>query len=374
MRRVIQALLLAWSTNLFAAGPQAVALSDRALWPEPLDSAAAFDRASRAEMLVFSAAVAELSALETPELQLQLKVAQADRASIERVQARWTMLLLENWKIAAAACSAGEPFCGRTRGPGDFAEAGRLLEATLPEKYRAWYANARQFHRLYATELMRLAALQPRISSEIQIHSPIEHDGFEMADRHFLLSFDDGPDGSGGSTIPLLKQLDVSGLHAAFFVLGERLELRARQDAALVEAYRNQCVSMHGWEHRSHAGWERWQSSVTGTRDLVRRLVPGQYKPWFRPPYGQRRRDSAAFFGEQGLQVALWNIDSQDWSSRISGDDAAQRVQALMLLWRRGVILFHDVHPKALTAVPWLVSQNVQNGVVWQDCRRYLSD
>jgi hypothetical protein len=43
----------------------------------------------------------------------------------------------------------------------------------------------------------------------------------------------------------------------------------------------------------------------------------------------------------------------------------------LMLLWRRGVILFHDIHPKALVAVPWLLDHTRQTGVVWQDCRQY---
>jgi peptidoglycan/xylan/chitin deacetylase (PgdA/CDA1 family) len=94
-----------------------------------------------------------------------------------------------------------------------------------------------------------------------------------------------------------------------------------------------------------------------------------QYRPWFRPPYGQRRSDSASFFREHGLTVALWNIDSQDWNPTVRADEAANRVLTLMLLWRRGVILFHDMHPKANTAVPWLLGQTRQSGIVWDDCR-----
>ncbi|MEI8394432.1 MAG: hypothetical protein WCF85_06835 [Rhodospirillaceae bacterium] len=42
----------------------------------------------------------------------------------------------------------------------------------------------------------------------------------------------------------------------------------------------------------------------------------------------------------------------QDWNGSVTADEAAQRVSILMRVWRRGVILFHDIHPKAARAVP----------------------
>ncbi|WP_246888566.1 hypothetical protein [Pseudomonas chlororaphis] len=83
----------------------------------------------------------------------------------------------------------------------------------------------------------------------------------------------------------------------------------------------------------------------------------------------QRQSDSAAFFKAQGIKVMLWGIDSQDWSKSISASAASQRVQTLMLLWRRGIILFHDIHNKAPLAVPALIAANKSNGVKWVDCR-----
>ena len=80
---------------------------------------------------------------------------------------------------------------------------------------------------------------------------------------------------------------------------------------------------------------------------------------------------AVAFFQQQALQVGLWNIDSQDWSNKVSADAAAQRVLTLMLLWRRGVILFHDIHNKAPVAVSWLVRATEGSGVSWQDCHSY---
>jgi peptidoglycan/xylan/chitin deacetylase (PgdA/CDA1 family) len=95
--------------------------------------------------------------------------------------------------------------------------------------------------------------------------------------------------------------------------------------------------------------------------------------PLFRPPYGERRADSGEFFANQRLRVVLWNIDSQDWRDTVLADDAASRVMTLMLLWRHGIVLFHDVYPKAQTAVPQLAAWAARVGVHWLDCHRISS-
>ena len=42
-----------------------------------------------------------------------------------------------------------------------------------------------------------------------------------------------------------------------------------------------------------------------------------------------------------------------------------------MLLWRKGVIQFHDSLPKAQLAVEWLLHNTAQSGIGWEDCREY---
>lgn len=356
-----------------AAGPQTVAQSDRSLWPEPLNSSANFDRASRAEMLVFADALTGTTTQSDALLKEQLHLKQLDRESIQSIQKRLLDQLWVNWQQAASSCKAGDAFCPSFSSVEALVAASHTLATQMPVKYRPWYDNAQAFHQAYAGELVRLAALFPKTSSEISTFSAIEHNGFELPDRHFLLTFDDGPTNAQGNTDHLLPLLDKSGLHATFYLLGERLADRLNHTPApsLQQAYAQQCVAMHGWQHQSHAKWSDWQKSVLDTRDLVKQTFPSQYRAWFRPPYGQRLSDSGSFFSHQGLQVALWNIDSQDWNSHVKAADAGQRVLTLMLLWRRGVILFHDIHAKAEVAVPWLLNNTAQAGVVWQDCHGY---
>jgi len=369
--------LLALSLGLFgvtsaqAGGPDAVARSDRSLWPQALDSTAAYNRASRAEILVFAGALARVGARNEAGLMADLHIKSADLASVKRVRDRLVERLLENYRAAQAGCSADESFCPSVQSASDLFSAANTLSASTPAPYRPWLTNAQEFHRVYANEQIRLAALFPTISSEIERYDDKERNGFERADGHFQLTFDDGPTDRGGNTDTLLGTLQHEGVHGTFYVVGARLQarLQVESQAQVRERYQGQCMALHGWTHVSHQKSEGWQKSVLDTQELVQRVFGTQYRPWFRPPYGQRRSDSAAFFQEHALSVVLWNIDSQDWNETLRADEAANRVLTLMLLWRRGVILFHDVSSKANTAVPWLLAQTRKTGIVWDDCR-----
>ena len=359
--------------QVWAAGSEQIAKVDRSLWGESLNSPAAFDRASRAEILVFIGLLTDTTQLDDVHLQQQLKLKSVNRDSVNKVSNRLIQILWKNWQAAAAKCQINEGFCPKVASSEELIRASRQLTKTLPTTYQDWYSNSLNFHRQYTYELMRLAALFPKVSSEIERFTDNERNGFELSDRHFLLTFDDGPTNKSGSTDVLLNQLSQTKTHAIFYVLGERLQSRLHQENAisLAKLYQGQCVALHGWQHQSHAKWTNWQQSVLDTNDLVKQTFPDEYKPLFRPPYGQRRSDSGVFFDKQSLTVALWNIDSQDWNSHISAAEAGQRVLNLMLLWRRGVILFHDIHTKAQQAVPWLINNTQQSGIVWDDCRDY---
>lgn len=373
MKKIITLLLTAYTSITLAAGPETVAFSNRSLWPETINSNLSFDRASRAEILIFANSLNTLANQDADTLKSKLRIKQVNRASVVNIKHLLFERLLKNWQSAAVTCTDTDIFCAKIDSEAKMIEAALNLAAKIPKEYQAWYINTAKFHENYAGELLRLAALFPAISSEIDTFSSIEHNGVELPDRQFLLTFDDGPTAQNGYTDRLLDILNKANLRTTFYMLGENLQTRLKQSSAieLQKTFNNQCIALHGWQHQSHAKWSLWQNSVLDTQKLVKTTFPEQYRPWFRPPYGQRLADSAEFFKKNGLQVALWNIDSQDWNSHVSGDDAAQRVFTLMLLWRHGVILFHDIHPKALLAVPKLIEYSQQTGVTWKDCQTY---
>ena len=57
-----------------------------------------------------------------------------------------------------------------------------------------------------------------------------------------------------------------------------------------------------------------------------------------------------------------------DDDSRLTAQQAGERTLSLMLLWRRGIVVFHDSLAKAQTAVPWLMRETAQTDIQWQAC------
>ena len=345
-----------------------VAIGNRRLWTEAINTPAGFDRASRAAILFYALA---LDAQKTAENKT------AKSPSVIKWLNKELNLAELNYQSAAKTCQSGDWTCiNATNDSDDFIAKARALQ--IPAAFDAWQENIAEFMGIYVAEQIHLADVFPTTSSEIELLNDNEFSGDRMSDRQFFLTFDDGPTASDGNTDDVLQMLAAQKKSAVFFVLGQNFANRQKTNsAALAELYKGQCVGAHGWEHLSHekrskyAVGNKWQSSVTDTIALIRNSFDGTsiFIPLFRPPYGQRKRDSGAFFQNENLRVALWNMDSQDWNARIEAEDIINRMEILMLVKRHGVLLFHDIHPKAPKAVPVIIAE-FGSAVEWGDCHK----
>lgn len=365
------ALLVLLPIQLMAAGPKELAVIDRGLWPYVTDTPARFDQASRLEIIAFAHQL-QAQSLEPDTVVEFVGRKTINMDSVHHWVADVKQRLTDNFRSASVLCGEGDDLLCFARSV-DWQQLAEISASPqLPSELLPWWEAAARFYRIYLYEQMRLAALNPQISSEIATLDQRELLGYELPDRQFLFTFDDGPTPSGGNSDRLISMLRAQGINATFFMLGERLEQRlAKQPGSeLMAIYQDMCPASHGYVHKSHARLDNWQESVAKTRKLIEQAFPtlkGNVIA-FRPPYGQRVPDAAALLAPQHEEVVLWNIDSQDWNRKISAEQTVDRVQTLMLLWRRGMILFHDIHAKAQTAVPALVKQNANTGVDWLDC------
>jgi peptidoglycan/xylan/chitin deacetylase (PgdA/CDA1 family) len=371
LKRAAAAALL-MSGSVFAAGPAQVATVDGALWPHSIETRADFDTASRAELLVSATILDAL--MRNPPGADELGVRRMDEGSVER----WTNLARRQWtvnmKAASATCGEGAVGCGFHGGWAELAAFGNQFADRLEDdpRYRPWLDDTRAFYRTYLKEQLRLAALFPRISSEILTVDSAELTGEQLPDGHFLLTFDDGPTGRSGYTDQYIALLEAEGISATFFSLGTELEKRLKQTSAgeLATLYRTQCLGSHGLEHRQHPKWPQWQQTLDRTGHLIRTVFPEQEKIMFRPPYGQRTAEIAAYVHGGDGRVILWNIDSQDWNRKINTAQMSERVKKLMLVRRRGIVLFHDTRAKALSALPDVIRFTKRAQLHWLDCGR----
>jgi peptidoglycan/xylan/chitin deacetylase (PgdA/CDA1 family) len=367
-----------------AAGPTVIAKVDRQLWQSPINTVntvESFDNASRAAVLMYALSLQDAQKLSDSDMKAAFKIKTVNRASVTQWLNKELALALRNYQAATKNCVEADFMCVANITSTDelLKQAKTLYKDYKPASLQMWPGYLRGFTDAYAAEQLRLAALFPTVSSEIDTFNTNEWNGDAFSDRQFLLTFDDGPTKPQGDTDKVLAMLAAKQKSAVFFVLGGNLQNRLNKTDAktLAELYKGQCVALHGWAHQSHAKWANWQDSIKRTQTLLTSLLPtqstektGSFSPLFRPPYGQRKADSGAFFQQQGLQVALWNLDSQDWNNQVDSEAVLNRMRTLMLIKRHGVLLFHDVHPKAKTALPMLF-QELGNAVEWLDCHNY---
>lgn len=160
--------------------------------------------------------------------------------------------------------------------------------------------------------------------------------------RTVALTFDDGP---GPATPAVLDILHRNGVHATFFVIGQRVA--AEPDVVQRIAADGHALGNHSWSHHipsAKAGWNR--STVTAEIERTNRaiLAATGLKPClFRPPggivKGARKATRAA-----GLSMILWSTDPRDWAvagSKKSASVIRKRVAA-GLTEEHPVILLHD--------------------------------
>ncbi|MFN8608992.1 MAG: polysaccharide deacetylase family protein [Vulcanimicrobiota bacterium] len=203
-------------------------------------------------------------------------------------------------------------------------------------------ASGRSFIAAYAAEQQHLANIQKRYPSEIRC-SPEETAGWELPDRSFQLTFDDGP--KAGVSQPILASLRQFRAPATFFVLGKRLA----EAGAHRPDYAGFQVASHSYDHANllelDAGLLSREFSDTEKQAQASNLELARI---FRAPYGSRAGRELALMKKLGLRSVLWNVDSQDWQSGMQARPGriASRTLALMLLQRRGIVLMHDVQPQ----------------------------
>lgn len=356
-------LYLSLSLGTWAAGPERVASYDRSLWPEAIDSAARFDAASRQEILAF-VRVMQRTPLDGRDALISFTgVKNPNVGSVQRWLEQSRQRLLENYRAAGATADDWAALLAAAAQP-----------VSTPGDVH-WQVAAERFHATYLYEQVRLAALFPAITSEIDRLDERELTGNELADRQFILSFDDGPS-ANQETEQLQQWLQTEGIGAFFFVLGENLQRRAAEQPLqnLTPLYAGQCLASHGYRHVAHQKLAQWQDSLERTRDLIVQVQPDapELGLWFRPPYGQRNPELVAYLKSHDGRVVLWNIDSQDWNAKMQPAAMQDRLMTLMLLWRKGIVLFHDIHPKARQILPELHQFMRSSGVMLEDCHALL--
>ncbi|MEW9548189.1 polysaccharide deacetylase family protein [Nonomuraea sp. NPDC050783] len=156
------------------------------------------------------------------------------------------------------------------------------------------------------------------------------------------LTFDDGP---GPYTGTLLRHLAAHHAHATFFVVGQNVAARPSVLRGIAAAGHE--IGNHTWSHPDLTKLPMAAVRAQVARcDRAVRSAAGISPALVRPPYGALDTTVRAAVRRP---LVLWSVDTLDWLHR----DSARVARVAIKGARPGaVILFHDIHPTTVRAIP----------------------
>ncbi|SNT64558.1 endo-1,4-beta-xylanase [Asanoa hainanensis] len=174
------------------------------------------------------------------------------------------------------------------------------------------------------------------------------------------LTFDDGPTGSTGT---LLNVLRANGVRATMFNTGQNAQ--NNRSAAQAQVSAGMWVGNHSWNHAhmTTMSQSQMQSDLSQASSAIQSAT-GVRPQLFRPPYGETNGTLQSVASSLGMRQIIWDVDSQDWN----GASVAQIVSNASRLQAGQVILMHDGIQNTRDAIPQimanLTSRNLCPGMI----------
>jgi len=170
--------------------------------------------------------------------------------------------------------------------------------------------------------------------------------------REVILTFDDGP--TTGLTNGVLKILDEFGIKATFMMVGKMAELHP--ESARAVALDGQTIGTHTYDHPNLAKLTpaaAFDEIKHGQDAVAAVLAPigAVPSPFFRFPYLAQTWLLEACLYEEGTIALGVQIDSDDYF-RDSPQQMLKNLLARLDHEGKGIVLFHDIHPKTLVVLP----------------------
>jgi len=184
------------------------------------------------------------------------------------------------------------------------------------------------------------------------------------------LTYDDGPHHQRTPQLmTLLQELDCP---ATFFMLGEAVQRNPLTTGALVTAGFE--VGNHSMTHANLRQRDRAQieEEIDGLETLLEE-AGSEGSTLFRPPYGSSNRTVVEeAYGERGMEIVNWSLDTEDWKSDVTADQIIDNI--LANVQGGDIILMHDIHSKAIPVTRAIVPALRERGFEFVSVSSLLED
>jgi len=170
--------------------------------------------------------------------------------------------------------------------------------------------------------------------------------------KEVIITFDDGP--TTGRTESVLQILDDFGVKAAFMMVGKMAELHP--ESARAVALDGQTIGTHTYDHPnlSKLTPDAALDEIRHGQEAVAAVlapVGAKPSPFFRFPYlATTWILQACLYADDTIVLGV-QIDSDDYM-KDSTDQMLKHLLARLDKVGKGIVLFHDIHPKTVQILP----------------------
>jgi peptidoglycan-N-acetylglucosamine deacetylase len=175
-----------------------------------------------------------------------------------------------------------------------------------------------------------------------------------LQDGEVILTFDDGP--LRANTQAVVDALEAQCTKATFFMVGSQ----ALADPQMVQQIQRKghTVANHTWSHsdlRKMAPMNARREIELGFSAVA--LAAGQpIAPFFRFPFLSDTSAMKEMAGTRAYGIFSIDIDALDYRNKDNPEAVHAEVMKQLAYQRKGILLFHDIHPSTAQAMPSILA------------------
>ncbi len=171
--------------------------------------------------------------------------------------------------------------------------------------------------------------------------------GKVTGDKMIALTFDDGP---GPYTAKLLDAMKERGVHATFFLVGNRVDSYKGVVRRMSEE--GHAIGNHSQNHQNLRGMsvDQMQKDLETCAGQIK-AITGFEPQVLRCPGGNGSNAVTAYAKAKGIPIAYWSVDTLDWKSRNVNSILSTAFQSGAYGVRDGaIVLMHDIYSTSVDA------------------------
>lgn len=247
----------------------------------------------------------------------------------------------------------------------------RVQNHTEKAQRNKWDEYVTHLQAIYPRDdiLKEFGVAQPMVVTPVPGEKEAHIFGDKFPPKTIALTFDDGPHPKyTAQIVAILQHYHVPG---TFFEIGQNIGTIDAQGKPVLNrnADITRMLLADGYHVGNHSYTHPIMSKESGpvllaeinNTDLLLKAIDPNRDPLFRFPYGAHNPEAMGILAEDHLQSVLWNVDSLDWADPVP-NSVADRVLREVDKAGHGIILFHDIHDRAVKALPTILDHLMAEG------------